>query len=67
MYCHVILVQCSLNKLMFAYYSNKAYQYVSLNMVVLNCRDHYENVWLPDFFFALLKTTLQQAVAKKPT
>ena len=33
-------------------------------MVVLNSRDRYGNVWLSDFF-ALLITTLQQALAEK--
>ena len=37
---------------------------VSLSTVVLNSRDRYENLWLPEFF-ALLKTTLQQALAEK--
>ena len=36
----------------------------SLSTVVLNIRDHYEKLWLPEFF-ALLKTTLQQALAEK--
>ena len=34
---------------------------ISLSTVVLNSRDHYEKLWLP----ALLKTTLQQALAEK--